>query len=57
MPAPFRREAADTRTHPADIRRYAQEAALLRNTTPDVIAEESRRNALAAFPRFTVETS
>ena len=56
MPAPFRREAADTRTHPADIRRYAQEAALLRNTTPDVIAEESRRNALAAFPRFTVET-
>lgn len=55
MPAPFRREAVDTRTHPADIRRYAQEAALLRNTTPDVIAKESCRNALAAFPRLTSE--
>ena len=53
MPAPFRREAADTRTHPADIRRYTEEAARLRNTTPEVIAQESRRNALAAFPRLT----
>ena len=55
MPAPFRREAADTRTHPADIRRYAEEAARLRNTTPEVIAKESCRNALAAFPRLFSE--
>lgn len=57
MPAPFRREAADTRTHPADIRRYAEEAARLRNTTPEVIAKESCLNALAAFPRLASENS
>ncbi len=52
MPAPFRRESADGRTHPADIARYAEEAAALRGTTAEVIAAQSRANALAAFPRL-----
>lgn len=52
MPAPFRRESDDGRTHLADIARYAEEAAALRGTTVEVIAALSRANALAAFPRL-----
>ncbi len=52
MPAPFRRALIDGRTHPADIAQYAIEAAALRGTTVDVIAAQSRANAIAAFPRL-----
>lgn len=52
MPSPSRRMSSDSRTHPADMADYAREAALLRGVSVQTIIQQSRTNALAAFPRL-----
>lgn len=52
MPAPWRRQNKDPRTHPADIARYVEEGALLRGVNVELLSEQSRENALEAFPRL-----
>lgn len=52
MPSPERRNQADSRTHPADIASYLQEAAALRGITVDQACKEATTNALSAFPRL-----
>lgn len=52
MPSPGRRADADSRTHPADIALYCEEAARIRGVSPENLARLARESALAVFSRM-----
>ena len=52
MPSPGRRADVDSRTHPADIALYCEEAARIRGVSPENLARLARESALAVFSRM-----
>lgn len=55
MPSSARRDTGSVRTEPADILETAQLAARLRGETLEKVVADTRRNAIAAFPRLATK--